>query len=185
MPMLASLVAAFLSAGVPGSVFAYRRLKTRREERAVRVDLASYLDRLIQQAETRDPPFEDLSLHRSSDEDGVVRSRAYFIYFADFTHVHLSGSRPFLFRNWPTRYAIDFKRPALQDDRFPGYGRTCRSAWFVERMEKLLGLLDAYPREELAKVKRERAYQARQAEWDAFDKEVDEMLDAYEEKEEA
>lgn len=185
MPILTSVAAALASAGIPGSMLAYRRYKGWSEGRAVKDALLPYLDRLIEQAEKRDPPFDSLSHHGSPDDEGVVRSRSCFVYFEDCTHVHVSMRRPYFMKSGAWLYAIDFKHPALTDDRLPGYGRACRSPWFVERMEKLFRLLDAYPPEDLASARRDREHEAQMAEWDAFDKETEEWLAACEEKEDA
>ena len=183
MPILTSVAAALACAGVPGSMLAFRRLKTRREERAVKDALLPYLDRLILQAETREPPFESLGIHGSPDVDGVVRTHACFIHFLDLTHVHVSRRRPFLRKSGPWQYALDFKHPALEDGRFPGYGRVCLSPWFVERMEKLFRLLEAYPPEDLAAARRERAFDEEMAGWDDAFEEVEALTSESDEEE--
>lgn len=183
MPILTSVAVALVSAGVPGSMLAYRRYKGWSDGRAVKDALLPYLDRLIAQAEKRDPPFESLSYHGSPEEDGAVRSRSYFIHFEDRPHLHVSMRRPYFLKSGAWIYAVDFKHPALIDDRLPSLGGVCRSPWFVERMEKLFRLLDAYPPEDLLRARREREYEALEAEWDQLDKEADEILAEYPETE--
>ena len=172
MPLLTSVAAAaFGFSVVPGSMLAYLRYKGWSEGRAVKDVLLPLLDRIIAQAEKRDPPFESLGRLGLRDDDGVVRRRSCFIYFEDYTHLHVSMRRPYFMKSGAWIYAIDFKHPALVDDRLPGYGRACRSPWFVERMEKLFRLLDAYPPEVLLRARRDRELVVEMVDWDKLDKE--------------
>ncbi len=130
--------------------FLVRWITIRLAEADLQKPLGEALDRLIKQVKYHEvTPLQDLRVVHMGAHPGVDdpndTSTHYEIYpscshYFVIAHIGVGEKR------W---YRVDRWREDLSTPSFPPWSGKCRSPWFVERMQTLCALLDAYPREKL------------------------------------
>ncbi|WKZ28915.1 MAG: hypothetical protein QY323_05315 [Patescibacteria group bacterium] len=127
-----------------------RWIVVRYAEWRLRKPLSAKLDWLIAQVKYHEAtPLQDLRVIHIGASPGVDdpndTSTHYEIcplYGHYFSVAHIGAGKKL-------RYRVNRWRDDMYGPIFPPLGGTCRSPWFVERMETLCKLLDAYPRGKL------------------------------------
>lgn len=147
------LIACWVALGLVAAVPLVRRLLLRLAERRHCLSVALAIDTLIAQCENPDDPLHDLRrsvFERRWGEDAEpYRIRTSYVVFPTRRH-HLAFDR--ILRDGQVTYLLyRWKRDAGTGSFQPWFlgDIPCRSPWFVERMKRLTGLLDAYPRRRL------------------------------------
>lgn len=156
MPILHQVLVAFVCLAVCVRLVSY--LHRRFVERTIREPLSMLLDWLIAQvADIDNTPLADLNVRDDVRLDGYIEL-VYWVYPRGGSFGLRRACR---WSDEQYEFSLSARFSPLSRKSF-----SCRSAWFTERMDKLTGLLDIYPRERMLK---HRARQSRTENADSAD----------------